>query len=200
MSTTEATSGGGGGSASRTLRTHAVGAIAILAAAGAVYAAVIGPRFAAAELLTANRARLVQIQDDATRAGESAREAEVAAQKLAAELAKNGTTLKPASALNTIIAEITGAAESGWLTLSEITPGAEIAMPTHVKFPIRIRGKGSYPSVTRLIGILHARFGDLALVSFSLHADASDPKAPAAVVLDFEWYAVRNDAAGPASK
>lgn len=183
-------------SSSRNMRTHAVGAIAILAAGAAVYAAVIGPRMAAAELLAANRMRLLAIQADATKAGESARAAEAAAQKLAAELAKYGTTLKPASALNTVIAEISGAAESGWLTLSEITPGAEITMPTHVKFPIRIRGTGSYPSVTRLIGILHARFADLALVSFALHADATDPKAPAGVVLDFEWYAVRSD--GPA--
>ncbi len=187
-------------SAPRTIRTHAVGVAVVVGAALAVYAAVIGPRFAAAELLTANRTRLMQIQVDATHAGEAARAAELAAQKLAAQLAKGGATLRPASALNSVIAEISGAAESGWLKLSEISPGVEVSSSSHVRFPIRIRGTGNYPAVTRLVGVLHTRFPDLALVSFSLHADAASPKAPASVVLDFEWFAVRNDTISPASK
>ncbi|TSA40289.1 hypothetical protein D4Q85_00015 [bacterium] len=185
---------------SRVLRTHAAGIVVVVAAMAGMYATVIGPRFAAAQHLATNRAFLAQAQDDAARAGVAAKTAEDAALSLAAQLAKDTFTLRPASALNSVITDITTAAESGLLTISEITPAAEVPGPTYVKYPIRIKGNTTYPAVTRLIGILHTRFPDLALVGFSLRADAAHAKSPAAVVLDFEWYAVRNDTIASPSK
>ena len=111
-------------------------------------------------------------------------------------LAQTTVRLKPASALNAQLAEITRLAEVEQIVVDRIEPSAMVETALATRVPVRFAGRGASPSAIRFLAALRKRFPDIAVEGFEMATQGNE--AIAAVRFDCVWYADRT-AERPAS-
>lgn len=105
------------------------------------------------------------------------------------ELAGMSVRLRPASAVNAQLAEITRLAESHRIVVDRIEPGTAVDTPLAIRVPMRFAGVGRSPDAVRFLAALRAGFPDIAVEGFEVSSRAGDTVA--AIQFDCVWYADR---------
>jgi hypothetical protein len=177
-------------------RIHAAGAGVILALVAAVLVLIVRPRLAAAARAVEERLTLVGLEEEVRLSGSRSHDTRRAAAALLAEIEGKPAVLGPAADLNRRVGQISAAAEFLGLKVIELIPGAEDPLPSHVKYPIRLRATGPVSAVPGFLRSLHGAFPDLAVVNISVRANPVDSaenatRVQALTSVDFEWYAER---------
>lgn len=175
------------------------GAIALLAVlSGGWYVAGFQP------LLSAKQ-RAAELAEEASLEREEVHSLVVERDRRAAELAalerdlsKTTVRLKPASALNAQLAEITHLAESERIIVDRVEPGPPVDTPLAIRVPVAFAGRGTSAGAVRFLAVLRARFPDIAVERFEvavLSGAATTAPAPgepsASFRFDCVWYADR---------
>jgi Tfp pilus assembly protein PilO len=104
--------------------------------------------------------------------------------------ASNPLRLLPARLVNNRLAEITELAAANGLIIEQIHPAAGRKSGRYEIVPIRIDGRGAYPTATTFMRRLRETFPDTGVASFKLSGNPSAPKTPATFELTLEWYAL----------
>lgn len=105
------------------------------------------------------------------------------------ELAAMTIRLRPASAVNAQLAEMTRLAETHRIVVERIEPGKPIDTPLAVRVPMKLAGRGSSPDAIRFLAALRATFPDIAVEGFDVTSRAGE--VDAALQFDCVWYADR---------
>ncbi len=179
-----------GGRLSDTLVVHGCGAAALLALGAAWFLVGVRP-------LLNERERATQLADEARVAHEAvqtlvqrrdARRED--RERIERELASMTVRLRPATAVNAQLAELTKLAERHRLRVDRIEPGAPQDTPLAVRVPLSLAGRGASPDAVRFLADLRSRFPDIAVDAFEVSAGTGE--VDAAIRFDCVWYADRS--------
>jgi Tfp pilus assembly protein PilO len=173
----------------------AAGAGLVLLAAGAAWPGAVAPwlearatRAGLADDARTREARLEELRSATTTA-------EMTAAKLAETARRRGIDLRPVSAFNERLDDITRLAEAAGLVVDELTPGDRRDAGSLLVTPIALRGRGTYPACAVFLSGLAREFPDAAVAGFDLSGSPEDESGVISFVFDLEWYAAREPAA-----
>ena len=179
----------GGTHRSTLLKIDAVGLFAALGLAAGAYLAAIGP--ALAERRDAEAKRQVLGPQEALR-DQSAMNLQLALERCRiakAELDAIPLRLEPVGQINHRLVKITELAADTGLGLDQFTPGAESPTADATVVPLRLTGRGDFPSALLFLSRLHADFADMAVTGFRLSGNTGGATGPGTFVFDLTWYA-----------
>ncbi len=175
---------------SDTIAVHAAGAGLLLAVGAAWFLFGVRP-------LLNERERSTRLADDARVAHEEvqtlvrrrdARQED--RRRIESDLASMTVRLRPATAVNAQLAELTRLAERHRLRVDRIEPGTAVDTPLAVRVPLSLAGRGASPDAVRFLADLRARFPDIAVDAFEISAGSGE--VDAAIRFDCVWYADRS--------
>jgi Tfp pilus assembly protein PilO len=98
--------------------------------------------------------------------------------------------------INHRLVKITEMAADTGLGLDQFSPGAQRPTADAVVVPLRLMGRGNFPSALLFLSRLHADFADMAVTGFRLSGNTSDQSAAGTFVFDLAWYAAPESGAG----
>lgn len=102
-----------------------------------------------------------------------------------------GIRLRPRSALNEILADLTEAASGASLSVDQLQSRAIESGELFDTVPLTLTGRGAYPAVVRFLRELGDRFPDLRVRGLALTREDRDGSVEAAFSLDLAWRAAK---------
>ena len=180
----------------RLLKLDAIGAAACAAVSVLVYLLAVGP------LLDDHQSHLAQQSELADRR-QKLEDQNGALRSLQLQLAtvhndsvRGPLRLSNPDQMNARLAQVMSLATALSLEVNDIQPGEAVTGNRCDRVPVRLAGRGSYPTCTAFLHGLHDRFADMGVASFELSADAADPQK-AEFRFDLEWFTAPSRPAPP---
>lgn len=179
---------------------HLAGIVTVVVIASAFTLLIVRPRARAADDVAKLNFDLEEVQRQIERQTQSSEKSRQQADELKAQLDAEPLVLGPVSRLNARLADLSKRAEEMSIKVLELVPGVEQKTSAAIKVPIRLRGEGTYASITSLLARTHTDFPDLAVVKMSIRGEPNSAMTAASISVDFEWFAESVEPAGSGSK
>lgn len=152
------------------------------------YLLIVQPAQARREAMEETKRRLDDRRAEVSKASGALRGMRGQLSRLQEELGRASVNLRESSAINSRIAELTGLASQEGLEVQYVQPGIAVSGSRYGQVPITLNALGSYRNSAAFLHQLKRTLPDLAVRSFSMTTDASDPAAKTAIDLKLVWY------------
>ncbi len=164
--------------------------LAVLAAmTAAVGAGSLAPLLHAHAAQKLAESRVEELRFESHKLHEQRADLEANAARLQEELASLHIDVEPISRLNSRLSRLTELAKRRGLTLDRIAPDAPQRATKATLVPIRMEGRGSFPSCRDWISDLRSAFPDVSVSGLQITRDRSPAAESAAFVFELVWYA-----------
>ena len=169
---------------------HAIGAAIIAVAGTCWYVAVVHPIVTASSKESILRSERDVIADEVAILTRQRDDSAARAREQEKLLESVVVRMRPASALNQVVADIARFANGRGIEIDQIQPGVAKDLPLAIQVPIRLSARGTSPDAVRFLSILHSTFPDIGVDGFEVaRRDGKDSVLQ--VSLDITWYADR---------
>ena len=110
-------------------------------------------------------------------------------QTMSAQLQHSPVKIYPPEALNRRLVKVAALAAASGLTVNELKPRASERSDRFVLVPIRLAGRGSYPSCTEFLHTLHDNAGDFTVCAFRLSGSPESANTVGEFTIELRWIA-----------
>lgn len=107
------------------------------------------------------------------------------------QLATDSITLRPRSALNEVLAELTDEAQQASLRVDQLQPREAVDGALFDTVPLTLTGRGSYPDTVRFLHQLHEQHADLLVRGLTISRDDRAASGGGVFSLDLAWRAAK---------
>ncbi len=171
-------------------RIDACGAAAAAVILAIGYLTVMRPAVSSQLRVRQDRESLAELRQQALDRSAEWRSIQQQLQAIDRSIASMPFTLRPATQINTQLAEVVELAKTSGLNVLDMSPGPAVTSKRYVSIPIRLRGTGGFPAATSFLNELHSRFVDTRVNSFTLSADLGAVDGDSSFTFDLTWHAV----------
>lgn len=108
------------------------------------------------------------------------------------QLASEHIALRPRSALNEVLAELTDEAQRASLRVDQLQPRDAVAGEFFDTVPLTLTGRGSYPGTVRFLHQLHEQHTDLLVRGLTITREDRAGSEDGVFSLDLAWHAANS--------
>jgi Tfp pilus assembly protein PilO len=137
----------------------------------------------------AARAELTSKREEVSRRGASLNMMKNRLTSIRADIASGNVQLQGVENLNHRLGLLTELASKSGVKIDEIQPSATLPGNLYLTVPIRMSGKGGFPSCVVFLKAMRQTFPDIGVVTFRINRDGGTAEPGVIFTLDLAWHA-----------
>jgi Tfp pilus assembly protein PilO len=166
---------------------HAGGAALALVAGLVLYVGVVAPVQDKHRQANADRAELDRTNHDLAAAETQVVSATRSLEDIRSRLS-HAVALKDQRQINRRISELTTLATESGIALTDVQPGRARSAGRYDVVPIKLAGKGTYPTTADFLSRLHAQLRDMDVHGLEVRSSRIDDAHDATITLELAWH------------